>query len=87
MTLCQLKAFAAVARHLNETKASHELHVSQSSISQQLKLLEEECGVKLFKKIGRGVKLTEDGRLFLTDIEPVLPQLRKLQEKYDGIRL
>ncbi len=84
MTLCQLKVFAMVAKHLNMTKASYELHVSQSSISQQLKLLEEECGIKLFNKVGRGVALTEGGRLLLIDINPILCQIEKLKEKYNN---
>jgi DNA-binding transcriptional LysR family regulator len=84
MTLHQLKIFAAAAKHLNMTKASLELHISQSSISQQLKLLEEECEVKLYNKIGRGIELTEKGRLLLIDIEPILHQIKKLKEKYNG---
>ncbi len=41
MTLYQLKIFEAVARHLNITQASLELHASQPAVSKQLKLLEE----------------------------------------------
>ena len=84
MTLHQLKIFAATAKHLNMTKASLELHISQSCISQQLKLLEEECKIKLYNKIGRGIELTENGRLLLIDVEPILYQIKKLKEKYNG---
>src|SRR5713226_3301490 len=84
MTFHQLKIFTATAKHLNMTKASRELHVSQSCISQQLKLLEEECRVKLYNKIGRGIELTEKGRLLLIDVEPILHQIKKLKEKYNG---
>ncbi|HLQ24282.1 MAG TPA: LysR family transcriptional regulator, partial [Acidiferrobacterales bacterium] len=64
--------------------ASRELHVSQSSISQQLKLLEEEYEVKLYNKIGRGIELTEKGRLLLIDVKPILDQIKKLKEKYNN---
>src|SRR4051812_41145633 len=84
MTLHQLKIFAAAAKHLNMTRASQELHISQSCISQQLKLLEEECKIKLYNKIGRGIKLTEKGQLLLIDIEPILNQIKKIKEKYNG---
>lgn len=82
MTLHQLKIFAAVAKHLNVTKASKELHISQPSVSQQLKLLEEEGGVKLYKNTGRGVELTEKGRLFLSDAESILFRVERLKEKF-----
>jgi len=86
MTLHQLKIFAAAAKHLNMTKASRELHVSQSSISQQLKLLEEEYEVKLYNKIGRGIELTEKGRLLLIDVKPILDQIKKLKEKCTSMK-
>jgi len=82
MTLHQLRIFAAVTRHLNITKASEELHISQPSVSQQLKLLEEEYEVKLYKKIGRGIELTENGRLLVSDAESILLQLEELKEKF-----
>lgn len=82
MTLHQLEIFAAVAKHRNITKASEELHITQPSVSQQLKFLEEECGVKLYKKMSRGIELTERGQLFLTDTVPLLLQVERLKEKF-----
>ena len=41
MTLHQLRIFESVARHLNVTRASQELHMSQPAVSQQIKLLEQ----------------------------------------------
>lgn len=79
MTLHQLKVFSSVARFLNVTKASAELHISQPSVSHQLKLLGEECRVKLYKKNSRGIELTEDGRAFLNDAEPILLRVEKLK--------
>jgi DNA-binding transcriptional LysR family regulator len=83
MTLLQLKLFAVVAKHQNMTKASREVHLSQSAISQQLKLLEKECGIKLFNKASRGIKLTEAGCLFLPDVELILSQVERLKEKFN----
>ncbi len=51
LTLHQLKVFETVSRCLSITKASKELHVSQPSVFQQVKFLEEYCGVKLYKKL------------------------------------
>jgi DNA-binding transcriptional LysR family regulator len=75
MTLHQLRIFECVARDLNITQASAELHLSQPTVSQQLKLLEEECGVKFLSRNNHGVELTREGRTFLEAITPVLRQL------------
>ena len=61
MTLHQLRIFHVVSRHLNITKASAELHISQPSVFQQIKSLEESCGLRLYRKVGRGIELTADG--------------------------
>ena len=79
MTLHQLNIFAAAAKLLSVTKAGWELHISQPSTSQQLKLLEGECGVRLYKKNGQGIELTREGRLFLREAEPILHQVEKLK--------
>ncbi len=84
MTLHQLRIFAAAARHLNLKKASRELHISQPSVSYQLRLLQEECQAKLYRKIGRGIQLAEEGQLFLSDAEPILLQFEELKEKFSS---
>ncbi len=83
LTLHQLRIFAAVAKHLNITKASEELHITQPSVSQQLKFLEEEIGVKLYNKLSRGIELTERGQRLLNDVEPLLLQVDNLKEKFN----
>ncbi len=83
MTLRQFTIFAAVARHFNVTQASKELHVSQPSISKQLRLLEESYKVKLYyRKDAGGIDLTEDGRIFLRHINVILSDLGKLRERF-----
>ena len=82
MTLHQLRIFAMVAKQLSVTKAGRELHISQPSTSQQLRLLEDECRVRLHKKVGQGIELTREGRLFLNEAEPILLQVEKLKRKF-----
>jgi DNA-binding transcriptional LysR family regulator len=86
LTLHQLEIFSSIAKFLNVTKASAELHISQPSVSQQVKLLQEEYGAKLYTKNGRGIKLTDEGRLFLKEIDPILRQVDHLKNKF-GIHL
>jgi DNA-binding transcriptional LysR family regulator len=84
MTLHQLRIFECVARDLNITQASAELHLSQPTVSQQLKFLEEECGVKFFSRKNRGVALTREGRAFLEAVTPVLAQLDDIDRRFKG---
>ncbi|GGC88428.1 LysR family transcriptional regulator [Undibacterium terreum] len=57
--------FEAAARNRSFTRAAEELHVTQGAVSQQIKGLEEQVGVQLFKRLARGLELTQEGeRLF-----------------------
>ena len=60
-----LHYFWAVAKDGNLTRAAEKLHVSQSALSKQIKLLEEQLGQPLFSRVGRTLKLTEAGQLAL----------------------
>ncbi len=62
MELRQLKTFRVVAETLSFTKTAQQLYMAQSSVSAQIKGLEEELGIKLFDRIGRRVLLTDAGR-------------------------
>ena len=59
--LTALRAFEAAARLLSVSKAGDELHVTHGAISRQIRALEEELGVRLVSKEGRGIKLTDAG--------------------------
>lgn len=63
MELRVLRYFLAVAREENITKAAALLHVTQPTLSRQLRQLEEELGVKLFRRSQYRVVLTDDGML------------------------
>ena len=80
MTLNQLASFAAVAHYSNLTMASAALRVSQPSISQHLRQLEQSYGVKLYRRLSRGIEITEAGQSFLRDITPILALVAKLGE-------
>ena len=62
MEIRQLNTFICVADELSFTRASKRLCLAQSSVSAQIKVLEDELGVKLFDRIGRRVLLTDAGR-------------------------
>lgn len=61
LPLNALRAFEASARHLSFTRAAIELSVSQAAVSQQVKNLEERLGVALFRRLPRGLALTDEG--------------------------
>lgn len=58
-----LRAFEAAARYLSFTRAAEELHVTQAAISHQVKGLEDQLGFELFRRVNRGLMLTEEGQL------------------------
>ncbi|MEU4832020.1 LysR family transcriptional regulator [Streptosporangium sp. NPDC023615] len=63
LDIVRLRVLAAVARHGSVTAAARELHYSQPSVSHHLAKLEAETGAKLIQRAGRGIRLTEAGRL------------------------
>jgi DNA-binding transcriptional LysR family regulator len=82
MTFRQFTAFAAVAKHMNITKAAKALHMSQPSLSKHLKTLEEDYRIKLFMRYAKGIRLTDDGHEFIRNIEPILAQLARINQRY-----
>ena len=72
MTLEQLRIFVAVAEREHMTAAARALHVTQSAASAAIAALEERHAIKLFHRVGRGIALTEAGRLFLAEARGVL---------------
>lgn len=72
MEMHQLRYFAKVADLGNVTRAAEACHVSQPSLSQQISKLERELGQPLFERLGRGVRLTEAGRLFKRYCDQIL---------------
>jgi LysR family transcriptional regulator, cyn operon transcriptional activator len=75
MELRHLRYFAALAETLHFTRAAERTHVTQSTLSHQIKQLEEELGVSLFDRIGKRVLITEAGDRLLSEILPALKQI------------
>ncbi len=70
-----LRAFLAVARHLNFRAAADELSLTQSAVSRQIQSLEDEVGVPLFLRHTRAVELTGAGAQLLRSVAPALEQI------------
>ena len=83
MDLKQLRTFLRVAEVGSLSQASDRLRVAQPALSRQIKILENEIGVPLFARHGRGMKLTEAGRKLL---ELVGTPLRQLEKSFDEVR-
>jgi LysR family glycine cleavage system transcriptional activator len=71
----QLRAFEAVARHLNFRAASEEMALTQSAVSRQIQALEQEVGVSLFLRHTRAVELTSAGAQLLLAVTNALPRI------------
>lgn len=65
MLLRHIRYFIAVAQHRNFTRAAEALHVSQPTLSQQIRQLEDTLGVPLFDRSGREIQLTDAGAAYL----------------------
>ncbi|HEX9720448.1 MAG TPA: LysR substrate-binding domain-containing protein [Ramlibacter sp.] len=70
-----LRAFEAVARHLNFRAASEEMSLTQSAVSRQIQALEEEVGASLFLRHTRAVELTGAGAQLLLAVTQSLPRI------------
>lgn len=77
MELRHLRYFVTVAEELNFSKAALKLYTAQPSLSQQIKDLEEDVGVKLLNRTKRKVELTEEGAVFLEQARLTLAQAEK----------
>ena len=63
LDVTRLRVLVAVARHGSVTAAAHALNYAQPSVSHHLARLEAETGTKLVQRAGRGIRLTDAGRL------------------------
>jgi LysR family glycine cleavage system transcriptional activator len=71
-----LLAFEAAARHESYTRAAQELSLTQSAVSRQVQVLETQLGIRLFRREGRNIALTDVGRLYLRELGSALSQIR-----------
>ncbi len=81
LNVTRLRVFASVARHASVTRAAHELHYAQPSVSHHLARLEEEVGLKLVERVGRGIRLTPDGELLARRATEILARLESAEDE------
>lgn len=81
MNTVQLECFVSVAEHLNFSKASKVLKITQPAVSHQIQTLEEELEVKLFHRTSKSVSLTQEGILFLADAQLILKTALSAKER------
>ncbi len=85
MEIRTLRYFMAIAREENMTKAAALLHVSQSTLSKQMQMLEEELGKKLFKRHSFSISLTEEGLLLRKRAADVLLLTDKISTEFAAL--
>jgi len=85
MELRHLRYFKVVAELQHFHKAADKLHITQPALSNQIKQLEQELNSKLFERIGRGVKLSENGELVLASAIKILNEVELLKESVSDL--
>jgi DNA-binding transcriptional LysR family regulator len=85
MELRHLRTIVAVAQHRSLTKAGEELYLTQSAISQQIRRLERELGIEVFRRTSRSVELTAEGRVILGYAQRVLAEVDGLHSELEEL--
>lgn len=85
MEIRVLRYFLEAAREGNITKAAGRLHISQPTLSRQLKELEEELGKKLFIRSNYSIKLTDEGMLLRKRAEDILDMVDKTTDEFKSL--
>lgn len=83
LPLNALRAFEAAARHLSFTGAGLELRVTQTAVSHQVKNLEEILGVRLFRRLPRGLALTEEGQALVPVLNEAFGRIGATLDRFE----
>ena len=83
LPLNALRVFES-ARHLNFTRAGLELRVTQAAVSQQVRMLEEQLGIQLFRRLPRGLDLTEEGQALLPVLSDAFDRIEAVLQQFEG---
>lgn len=87
LPLNALRAFEASARHLSFTRAAIELNVTQTAVSAQVKNLEARLGTPLFRRLPRGLALTDEGQALVPLLSQTFERLAAVLGQFDRGRL
>ena len=87
LPLNALRAFEAAARHLNVTRAALELHVTQAAVSHHIKLLEDQLGAPLFRRLPRGLVLTDEGAALAPMLNDTFDRMGATLDRFASGRL
>ena len=79
MTLVQMLYFNTVCEYMSLTKAAEKLRISQPALSSAIRLVEEECGVELFKHRANSISITDEGMVLQQEIRPILESYSHLE--------
>ena len=82
-----LRAFEVSARHLSFTRAAIELCVTQAAVSHQVKGLEERLGATLFRRLPRGLALTDEGLALLPTVRDSFEKIGDVLDRFEGGRV
>lgn len=85
LTLRQLQIFVVAARHLSYARAAEELHLTPPAVSMQLKQLEDNVGLPLFERMGRGVALTGAGELLVHHALRILGEIKDAESSLQAL--
>lgn len=84
LPLNALRAFEAAARHLNFTRAATELCVSQGAVSHQVAQLEKRLGTPLFRRLPRGLALTDEGQALVPVVADAFDRMGATLDRFAG---
>ncbi|HEY2021576.1 LysR family transcriptional regulator [Paraburkholderia sp.] len=79
-----LRAFESSARHLSFTRAALELNVTQAAVSQQVRSLEERLGTTLFRRLPRGLAMTDEGLALRPVLSDAFDRIEAVLKQFDG---
>lgn len=87
MTFLQLTFAVEVAKNTSINKAAEQLYTSQSNVSNSIKALEDELGIRIFGRTKKGISITETGREFLSYAQEILDKMDFVEDLYKKSRL
>lgn len=86
LTLRQLQVFVEATRLMNFARTAEALHLTQPAVSMQIRQMEQAVGLPLFERVGRGLALTEAGRLLRAHAARVLGELQDAEQSLQSLK-